>query len=40
MRRVNGSREWKETVAPALADYEERTAQTLYLSPTPRSALR
>jgi hypothetical protein len=40
MRRVSASREWKASVAPALADYEERAAQTLYLSPTPRSALR
>jgi len=40
MRRVNESRDWKGSVASALADFEERGAQTLYLSPTPRSALR
>lgn len=40
MRRVIASRQWRASIAPALASYEERQTQTLYLSPTPRSALR
>jgi len=40
LRRVTTGRDWREAVEAALADYEERSTQTLYLSPTPRSALR
>jgi hypothetical protein len=40
MRRATSSREWRTAIGPALADYEERAAQTLFLSPTGRSALR
>lgn len=40
MRTINASGEWRRTIEPALSDYEERATQTLYLSPTPRSALR
>jgi len=31
---------WRAEIGPALAGYEERSAQVLRLSPTPRSALR
>jgi hypothetical protein len=40
MRQVNASADWRAAIEPALADFEERSTQTLYLSPTPRSALR
>lgn len=34
------SRDWQRSEGPLLADFEERPAQTLFLRPTPRSALR
>ena len=40
MRRVGAGRSWRTAIEPALARFEERLTQTLYLSPTPRSALR
>lgn len=40
MRRTRASARWRAGLAAALADFEERPMQTLYLSPTPRSALR
>lgn len=40
MRKVRSGRAWHETIAAPLEDFEERETQTLYLSPTPRSALR
>lgn len=40
MRHATGGRDWKAGIASPLADYEERSTQTLYLAPTPRSALR
>lgn len=40
MRGINATHVWRETIEPSLTDYEERDTQTLFLSPTPRSALR
>jgi len=40
LRGVSARRDWREAIGPALADFEERQAQTLFLAPTPRSALR
>ena len=39
-RRLLARAAWRNRVAPALADYEERGAQVLRLAPTLRSALR
>lgn len=39
-RRLLASPRWQAEVDPALANYEERAAQMLRLSPTPRSQLR
>jgi quinol monooxygenase YgiN len=38
--RLHRSARWRERVAPRLARFSERPAQTLRLAPTPRSALR
>lgn len=39
LRAKSGS-EWRASIEPALSSYDERASQTLFLSPTPRSALR
>ena len=40
MRQIEKRENWKSRIVPALADYEERSTQTLFLSPTTRSAFR
>lgn len=37
---LTSSRRWQRELAPLLAEFEERAAQVLVLTPTPRSALR
>ena len=40
LKRIENSAGWRGEVAAKLADFEERSGQTLRLKPTPRSALR